>query len=407
MTNAKRILFFIFSGLLSGSVQFSYAQNAQPQVASRTQANGPSMSRAPVIVSPEILPDNSVIFRLLSKDATTVAVTGEFMDENADGNMIKDNDGLWTLKVGPLKPEFYKYSFIVNGVRNIDPSNPVVVRDEDRFNSVILVPGTGSELYGVRDVPHGIVLKVWYNSPTLGFNRRMSVYTPPGYESNDQKYPVLYLLHGAGADEDAWLSVGRAAVIMDNLIAQKKANPMIVVITNGNQDQPAAIAERPVQTDQNKNIYGVTELGNLKFCPSLVNDVIPYIESHYRVLKDRNNRAIAGLSMGALQVQFISISNPSLFGYTGIFSLGLHDNFGEVNNNLIKTYDANLKTLSSNYVLYYIGCGTDDFCYQGVKVLREKLDEHNFKYIYRETSGAHAWNNWRIYLAEFATLLFK
>lgn len=364
------------------------------------------MPREPVVVSPEISADNKVTFRLYAREATSVSVSGDFLTTPSNQELVKNDTGMWIATFGPLKPELYNYYFTVNGVRVIDPSNPLTMRDGNRYSSLLFVPGTESDLYAIKNVPHGTVSKVWYNSPTLGIYRRMSVYTPAGYEDNTGKYPVLYLFHGAGGDEDAWIIMARACYIMDNLIASGKAIPMIVVLTNGNPEETSAITDRPDPVPGAP--VRLPELGSESFTFSLVKDVIPYIEKHYRVLANKENRAIAGLSMGALQTQVTSINNVGLFNYTGVFSIGIHMEFGESTLRLIKAYDDNLDKLTkSGHKLFYIGCGKDDFVYEGVKLLRAKLDEHKFKYTYHETPGGHTWTNWRIYLSEFVPQLFK
>jgi len=363
-------------------------------------------SRPPVIVSPDISADNIVTFRLYAPEATSVSVAGDFMSSMAGQMMAKNDTGLWTLTTEPLKPEIYTYTFTVNGVRTIDPANPLTVRDGTRYLSVLFVPGPGSDLYAINNVRHGTLSKVWYDSPSLELYRRMYVYTPAGYENNTDKYPVFYLLHGGGGDEDAWTTMARACYIMDNLIASGKAKPMIVVMTNGNPEQTAAVTDwGSVKPQSGSEPMG---MGSKAFPNSLVKDVIPYIESHYRVLANRENRAIAGLSMGALQTQITSVNNPELFQYIGVFSIGLQMEFGDRTTDLIKAYDSNLKKLEENgYKLFYIGCGEEDFVYEGVKLLRQKLDEHHFKYTYREVPGGHTWTNWRIFLSEYAPQLFR
>jgi enterochelin esterase-like enzyme len=293
-------------------------------------------------------------------------------------------------------------------VKALDPSNPQLKRDGTRNDNVLLVPGKESDLYMAKDVPHGILSKVWYNSPVLGLTRRMYIYTPPGYESVKSKYPVLYLLHGAGGDEDAWTTLGRTCQILDNLIAQGKALPMLVVMTNGNPNQAAAPGEAPETKQSNTPSTGPGAMISGKFEESLVKDVVPYVEKNYRVIADRDHRAVAGLSMGGFHTQNITNSNPGMFSYIGVMSMGLLNTkqFGGQDNT--EQLEKQLDILKSSGVkLYWIGCGKEDFLYKSVVDLRAMLDKHQFKYTYHESTGGHTWANWRIYLSELAPLLFK
>lgn len=367
----------------------------------------PAFRMQNVVVSPEVLPDNKVTFRLFSPKATEVSISGDWMKGfGASEPLVRNDTGLWTITVGPLAAEFYGYVFTVNGVRALDPGNPQIKRDGTRNESILLVPGKESDLYAVNNVPHGTLAKIWYNSPVLKLNRRMYVYTPAGYEDGKDEYPVFYLLHGGGGDEDAWTTLGRACQIMDNLIAQGKTKPMIVVMTNGNPLQAAAPGEAPARpaTAAGENMAA---MGQGLFEESLVKDVIPYIESHYRVIANKDNRALAGLSMGGMQTLNLTGKYPALFGYIGVMSMGLVDRtaMGLQPDN---EQDAKLEALkNSGYRLYWIGCGVDDFLYDSVINLRNTLDKTGFKYTYRESTGGHTWANWRIYLSEFAPLLFK
>jgi enterochelin esterase-like enzyme len=389
LTIKKSMASFVFIGIMLAIGTIIHAQEN-------------SIRQGPRIVSPEISADNSVIFRLFSSTANSVSLSGSWMGPGQTKEMTKNEDGVWSVKTDPLEPSMYHYNIILDGVSIIDPANPKAMRDGTRYASTLIIPGKGSENFEVNEVPHGTVSKIWFNSPSLGLNRRMYVYTPPGYELGQEKYPVLYLLHGGGGDEDAWTSLGRANYILDNLIAQRKAKPMIIVMTNGNPNQKAALTEtEPLPTKE--IFFTLAE----KFPESLVKDVIPYVEEHYRVIANSSNRAIAGLSMGCLQTQIAALNNPELFKYMGLFSLGLHENFADVNTRLIAAYDKNLKTLEANYKLFYIAVGKNDFVYDGVQVLRKKLDENKFRYIYNETSGGHTWANWRNYLTDFAPMLFK
>jgi enterochelin esterase-like enzyme len=361
--------------------------------------------RMPVVIkSGEILPDNSVIFRLLSMDATTVAVSGDWMPGfGTSVPMVKNDTSLWTLTVGPLRPELYSYTFLINGVRVVDPNNPIVKRDGTRNESMLFIPGPESDLYSVKDVPHGTLSKIWYDSPTLKLNRRMYIYTPAGYENSITKYPVFYLLHGGGGDEDAWTTLGRACQIMDNLIAQGKAIPMIIVMPNGNPGQKAAFTDAPVQ----KATQAPYDMGLGLFEESVVKDIIPYIESHYRVIAEKNSRAVSWLSMGGMQTLNLSGKYPEMFGYIGVMSMGLVDRTAmglKPDTEQDAKFDALKK---SGYKLYWVGVGKEDFLYKSVQDLRTALDKHGFVYTYRESTGGHTWANWRIYLSEFAPQLFR
>ena len=370
--------------------------------------------RAPArIVSPEILPDNRVTFRVYSKDASKVTITGEW--QTGPGGveaLVKNDTGMFSITVGPLKPELYAYNFTVEGIKALDANNVQVRRDGSNYQNFFIIPGPESDLYFHKNnVPHGTVTKVWYKSSVIGFDRRMYVYTPAGYEGGTQKYPVFYLLHGAGGDEDAWTNMGRTAQIMDNLIAQGKAKPMIVVMTNGNANQAGAQNEvPPVPAAQGQQ--GMPAMAGMtgKFEEHLVKDVVPFIEKNFRTLTGRDNRAIAGLSMGGGHTQTITNDNPGMFGYIGVFSMGIMAGRqqGADAERIEKERDAKIEALkNSGYKLYWIGCGKDDFVYQSALTLRNTLDKHNFKYVYRESTGGHTWANWRIYLSEFAPMLFK
>jgi enterochelin esterase-like enzyme len=400
---SKTIVTFVTILLVLGTAN---AQDAARPAASRQNVRRP----APV-KSAEILPDNRVVFRLFSKDAAKVTVTGEWQQGfNGSQELIRNDSGLFSITVGPLNPELYGYNFVVDGVSLLDPNNVQVRRDGSRYQNFIIVPGAESDLYFQKNgVPHGTVSKVWYNSPVLGMDRRVYVYTPAGYEKSKAKYPVFYLLHGSGGDEDAWTNMGRAAQIMDNLIAQGKAKPMIVVMTNGNANQAGAQNEVAAIPAQGDGMAAYQRLAG-KFEEHLVKDLIPFIEKNYRTLHDKNNRAIAGLSMGGAHTQTITNDNPGMFGYIGVFSMGLM-NMGGQNQDAAKiaeTRSSKVEALkNSGYKLYWIGVGKDDFLYQSVVNLKADLDKHGFKYSYRETSGGHTWANWRIYLSEFAPLLFK
>lgn len=382
------------------------------QVTPRPEAapEAKAASRVPArIVSPEIMPDNKVTFRIYSRDASKVTITGEWQTgQGSAQELVKNDEGLFSITIGPLKPELYGYNFTVDGVKVLDVNNVQIRRDGSNYQNFLIIPGPESDLYFHKhNVPHGSVAKVWYKSSVIGFDRRCYIYTPAGYEGGSQRYPVFYLLHGAGGDEDAWTNMGRTAQIMDNLVAQGKAKPMIVVMTNGNANQAGAQNEVPsVPATQAQQGSGMTG----KFEEHLVKDVVPFIEKNYRTLTGRDNRAIAGLSMGGGHTQTITNDNPGMFGYIGVFSMGIMGSRqqGADAERIEKERDAKIEKLkNSGYKLYWIACGKDDFVYQSAVTLRNTLDKHNFKYVYRESTGGHTWANWRIYLSEFAPMLFK
>lgn len=353
--------------------------------------------RGPQFESPVVAEDNTVTFKVHSPTAQSVAVYGSWMGWGETAEMKKGEDDIWSLTVGPLEPSMYHYNFIIDGVSAIDPKNSHALRDGVRYASMLMVPGKGSELFEVNDVPHGALSKVWYHSPTLELNRRMYVYTPPGYESGNEKYPVLYLLHGGGGDEDAWTSLGRANYILDNLIAAGKAKPMIIVMTNGNAFQTSSLRTAPDAPQITRENY-MQYAG--RFEKSLVNDVIPYVEKHYRVKTGKENRAVAGLSMGGMHTITASIENPDVFGYIGVFSSGIFRPDAEQEAKFVALKNSGIKK-------YWVACGKDDFVMESNKRLLEMLEKTGIEHEYFENEGGHTWANWRTYLSMFAPMLFE
>ena len=386
------------------------------------------------VTSPEIADDNKVTFRISAPEANSVSVRGDWGGMGGGSpQMVKDANGLWSVTVGPLESELYGYTFNIDGAQVWDPANNHLKRDGTRITSVLIVPGEKGDLYSIQDVPHGTLAKVWYDSPTLNLKRRMYVYTPPGYETSGEKYPVLYLLHGAGGDEDAWTSLGRTPQILDNLIASGRAKPMIVVMTNGNANQTAAPDARPVgaipaarggrgavgargeapaargaapggERGAAPAARGAGARGGARpisygggFPESLAQDVVPFIENSYRVLTNKQNRAVAGLSMGGGHTISVTVNNPDMFDYIGVMSNGT----GEEN---ADQFDA---LAEANPRLYWVGCGEDDFLVARARSLAQILEDKGFTYTYYENTGGHTWTNWRIYLSELAPLLFK
>lgn len=358
--------------------------------------------------SPQVNEDNSVTFRLFAPEAGRVTVTGDFIAGKDGGwgtaEMTGTDGGVWTWTSGPLDSELYSYAFNVDGLQMTDPSNVFLMRDVRSIMNIFIVPGERGDLYSVNDVPHGTVSKVWYHSRSLGADRRMTVYLPAGYEdSGPRRYPVLYLLHGMGGDEDAWPTLGRAAQILDNLIASGKAEPMIVVMPNGNAALPSAPGEGPSGLVQPTSDLPKTKDGSYE---ASFPEIISYVDSHYRTVRKPSGRAIAGLSMGGFHSFHISKEYPGTFGYVGLFSAAVRS-LEDSSNPIYSDSDAKLAAQFGDGVsLYYIAIGEDDFLYEENRVLRSYLDSHGYPYEYHESSGGHIWRNWRIYLADFVQKIF-
>ena len=368
------------------------------------------------VQSPVVNADGTVTFNLFAPKAVKVEVTGDFLPEQSNVAALKEGpNGVWSYTTGKLAPEMYSYTFNIDGMTGVkDPANVYVNRDIISFTNIFIVSdekGDKGDLYRVNEVPHGNLSKVWYNSPTLKMQRRMTVYTPAGYDKG-KNYPVMYLLHGAGGDENAWSELGRAAQIMDNLIATGKAKPMIVVMPNGNTDCQAAPGE------WSRGMYQPSFMGSVNQRPIATMDesfmdIVKYIESHYKVAKGKKNRAICGLSMGGGHSFATSKRYPDAFNYVGLFSAGLNIG-GERNKSFYELLQQNKEVqqqlsrlFCAKPALYWIAIGKTDFLYQQNADLRRYLDEKGYKYEYVETEGGHIWRNWRIYLTMFAQKIFK
>jgi len=360
------------------------------------------------IVSPEINVDNTVTFRFAASSATEVKISGDWMP--AEGwtpgsvTMTKGEKGIWTYTSEKLKSELFSYFFLVDGLRCIDPNNVYIIRDVATVTNVFIIGGGQADLYKVNNVEHGSVTRRWYSSPGNEKKRRITIYTPPGYETSNNKYPVLYLLHGMGGDEEAWIALGRTSQILDNLIAQGKVKPMIVIMPNGNVSQEAAPGE------SSKGFYKPSfEMPNTmdgKMEETFM-DIIKFVESSYRVQNNKESRAVAGLSMGGFHSLHISRYYPDTFDYIGLFSPAILPD-KKVSSKVYDNFDLTLEKQKSNgYKLYWIGIGKTDFLYNQVKEYRAKLDSLKMPYEYRESEGGHTWVNWRIYLSEFAPQLFR
>lgn len=350
--------------------------------------------RAPV-VSPEI-GEKTITFRISAPQAKLVRLYGSWMRSfDSSINMTRDTAGLWMVAVPKPPAELYTYNFIVDGLTVNDVNNVFLQRDGTRYLSVLLVPGDLTANY-FEAGKRGNLQKVWYNSPTIGSTRRMYVYTPYGYETGKESYPVLYLLHGGGGDEDAWATMGRASQILDNLIEKKLAVPMICVMPNGNPGQEAARTTLLQEKALDRNAPGVANL----YINSIVKDIIPYIEKNYRVIAKPEARAVSGLSMGGAHTLSVTNEYPGVFGYICPLSMGVRDTQTDIDEKLQGVKKA-------GYKLYWVGCGSEDFVWDMAKSLDAALTRNGLVHTFHVTGGGHTWANWRIYLNTFGQLLFK
>jgi enterochelin esterase-like enzyme len=382
----------------------------------------------PQVTSPELSADRRITFRVLAPKAEAVRLAaGDIPGVGQTTQLTKSENGVWEVTIGPVNPGTYRYNFNVDGVSTIDPRSPFISESNNNVWSLIHVPG--SDFADTKNVPHGGVAAVSYYSTTLGTFRRMHVYTPPGYERNSDKYPVFYLLHGAGDSDDSWTSVGRAGFILDNLIAAKKAKPMIVVMPAGHTRRGAAAPGAIART--------ATE----EFVKDFVTDVMPHVEKNYRVLTDRANTAIAGLSMGGNHALQVGIPHLNRFAYIGVYSAGLLGGAfpglgggrgapaaapaaappaataatapaapqAPTAADWEKEHQANLSnaSLKKGLKLFWFATGKDDGLIATTNATVELFKKHGFNPIMKETAGGHTWLNWRDYLNDFAPMLFQ
>jgi len=370
-------------------------------------AAAPVLAQSPMVTSPEITPDRHISFRILAPKAQAVRLSSsDIFGLTPKGEMTKAENGVWEITIGPIDPGAYRYNFNVDGVSVMDPRNPSVSESNGNAWSLIYLPG--ADFMDTKDVPHGAVASVTYYSRSLGKFRRMHVYTPPGYDTGTQKYPIFYLLHGAGDSDDSWSSAGRAGFIVDNLIADNKAKPMLIVMPAGHTGpfDFSAASGGPRSLDFND-----------AFVKDFVGDIMPYVETHYRVLRDRSHRAIAGLSMGGAHTLNIAVPHADEFGYVGVFSSGIigivpmagpvaapvaspsweQQHLAELDNSAGK----------KDWKLFWFATGKDDFLLNTTKATVELFQKHGYQPVFHESAGAHTWTNWREYLNEFAPRLFQ
>ncbi len=380
--------------------------------APRGDAGAPPRAAAVNVVSPEVLPDHRVVFRIHAPKAAEVSVTGDWVAQGrgTGGPLQKDDRGVWSLTVGPLVPDFYTYTLTVDGVRTSDPRNPLVKTGTSSLENILVVPGAEMAFADARQVPHGEVHQAWYWSANLNEMRRMHVYTPPGYGAGNARYPVLYLLHGGGDEDSGWTAIGRANFILDNLIAAGKAEPMVVVMPNGSVTLPGASTAQPrgMAADGRPDMSEMMSKTHDAFGEDLLKNVIPYVEKNYRVRTDQPSRALAGLSMGGAETLRNGPPNMDKFAYIGVFSMGWHAHLNpDFETRNAKFFEDPART-NKLVKLFWIGVGRGDALIgDGAKRLSDLLTRKGIKNEYYETEGAHTWIVWRQYLRDFAPRLFR
>jgi enterochelin esterase-like enzyme len=353
------------------------------------------------LVSPEVLTDHRVTFRIYAPKASEVILRGDWMDAPEPLRLTKDDKGVWSATTGPLVPDFYSYTFTVDGVRVVDPKNAMIKQGITSLDSMFFVPGPEAAFEDNQPVPHGEIRQVWYQSSTLGTQRRMHIYMPPGYEGGSARFPVFYLLHGGGDEDSGWSTIGRAGFIIDNLLAEKKAKPMIVVMPNGSLPRPASPA--PGAPPDPAAMAALQE----RFTNELLKDVVPFVEKNYRVLVGRENRAIAGLSMGGGQTLRVVTTNPDQFAYVGVWSAGVNPQASAEFEKRSAAFLDNADKINRQIRLFSISAGDKDFALAGSKYLQELLEKRGIKREVHISGGGHTWINWRHYLNDFAQRLFR
>ncbi len=421
---------FSFTGLTVAVILIAFLAvrtGLTQERATKAPAQTPAQTgRGPTVVSPEVSPDHRVTFRILAPQAQNVRLQGSDLTAGLGSSgpgspglpqLTKGENGVWEATIGPIVPGAYRYNFSVDGVSVIDPRNPSTSESNTNTWSLVYVPGT--DFMDTKDVPHGAVASVYYYSTALKRFRRMHIYTPPGYELGKGKFPVFYLLHGAGDCDDVWTSEGRAGFILDNLIAERKARPMIVVMPAGHTSTSTARAGAPAAPAGQSAAPPRDE-----FAEDFVIDIMPYVEKNYRVLNDRRQRAIAGLSMGGSQTLNIAFSHLDKFSYIGVFSsgavLGGARGRGAAPGATAaaapapeSTWEQQHRAMLGNAALkkgvrlLWLSTGVDDGLIANTRSTVDMLKKHGFAPVFKESPGAHTWINWRNYLHEFAPLLFQ
>ncbi|MBN2012123.1 esterase [candidate division KSB1 bacterium] len=346
----------------------------------------------PAIDSPVVHDDNTVTFSYLAPKANNVLLDGQFQTERVA--MVKDTSGIWSVTVGPVKPDMYPYCFVVDGIRVADPRNPAIFPNEGFQNSIVEVTGNTPLVHTVQNVPHGTLAYRYYQSAELG-TRRVVIYTPPGYDHNPgKKYPVLYLLHGTTDTEETWSKVGRANIILDNLIAQGKAAPMIIVMPYGRA--------YPVISKHSGSLRNWENLQEFK--QDFFNNLLPFVEANYNVIPDNDHRAIAGFSGGGGTSLYFGLNNPDYFRWVIGFAPGMR--FEEFDRNNAVAFE-NPALTNERLKLFWIGVGKDDGLYRFIGEYLKVLDQKQIKHETFISDGGHTWMNCKLYLSIIAQKLFK
>jgi enterochelin esterase family protein len=380
------------------------AKQSAPQANAPTTAptTRPAMRN---IISPEILSDRRVTFRINAPKASDVVIAGDFLQGNQ--KLTKDETGLWSVTVGPLTPDLYSYNLTVDGVSTIDPRNANIKQGVASLSNTFFVPGAESKFEENNAVAHGEIRQVWYSSKTLDSQRRMHVYVPAGYDASPgTRYPVLYLLHGGGDEDSGWSTIGRAGFIMDNLIAEGKARPMIVVMPNGSLPRPAnfpaGAAGTPLTPEQTRAREGFQD----RFTNELMKEIIPTVEKNFRVVAEPGSRALAGLSMGGGQTLRVATQHPDQFGYFAVWSMGINNNVADWESRNDK-FLSSAEQLNKSIKIFSISVGDKDFTLAGAKSLDQVLTKHGINHEFHTSGGGHTWINWRHYLNDLAPRLFQ
>jgi enterochelin esterase family protein len=375
-----------------------------PQTPAQAPAARQGANRGPTVISPEVLADHKVTFRIIAPKASEVTLRGDWMTGPAE-KLTKGENDIWSVTVGPLIPDLYTYSFTVDGVKTIDPRNPTLKPGVAGSDSMVFVRGEESAFQDNKPVAHGQIRQMWYRSGTLDSQRRMHVYTPPGYDGSSERYPVLYLLHGAGDEDSGWSTVGRAGFILDNLLAESKAKPMIIVMPNGSMPRPANMPTFTPGTTPSPEAAAAMNALQDRFTNELMKEVIPNIEKNFRVLAEPKHRAIAGLSMGGGQTLRVITSNPDQFAQVAIWSAGLGRN-AEDWEKRNEAFLSKSDQLNGSIKVFDICVGDKDFALNGSKALSELLTKRGIKHRLHISGGGHTWINWRQYLHDLSPRLF-